>query len=369
MNKMVVANLMHRPVRSLISIVAIAVEVTLILVVVGLLLGILNDSKERQAGVGADVLVQPPGTSFLSGLTGLPAPAAIANILRTVPHVSGVAPIGIFTSTTKRLETIDGIDLASFESVAGPLRYLSGGPFQGSNDVLVDDVYADANHVKVGSQIEVLNHPFKVVGIVEHGKLARLYIQLKTMQDYVESEGKASIFYVKVDNPTDENVERVVDAIKQIPGMSEYQVRSMKQWLTLMTPENLPGLSTVIDLVIAVAMIIGFIVIFQAMYTAVMERTREIGILKSLGASKFYITNLMLRETVLLAAVGTVLGIGISFATKAMLHAKLPLLIILIQTNWLGYAAVIAIVGAILGAVYPAFKAAQKDPIEALAYE
>ena len=65
----------------------------------------------------------------------------------------------------------------------------------------------------------------------------------------------------------------------------------------MMTPSNYPGLSTFIEVVIGISVIIGFIVIFQAMYTAVMERTREIGILKSMGASKFYIVNVILRET------------------------------------------------------------------------
>ena len=66
MNKMIVANLVHRPIRSLISIVAIALEVTLILLIVGLSVGMLNDARQRQAGIGADVIVQPPNTSFMA---------------------------------------------------------------------------------------------------------------------------------------------------------------------------------------------------------------------------------------------------------------------------------------------------------------
>ena len=72
MNRMIVGNLVHRPIRSLISIVAVALEVTLILLIVGLSLGILNDSRQRQAGIGADVIVLPPGSSFIFGLTGAP---------------------------------------------------------------------------------------------------------------------------------------------------------------------------------------------------------------------------------------------------------------------------------------------------------
>jgi putative ABC transport system permease protein len=143
----------------------------------------------------------------------------------------------------------------------------------------------------------------------------------------------------------------------------------MAYYLTMMTPSNIPGLTKVIDVVIGISVVIGFIVIFQAMYTAVMERTREIGILKSMGASKLYIVNVVLRETVLLAIGGILLGIAVSFAARVGLLQKLPLLRVMITTDWIVKATMIAIVGAIAGALYPAYKAAQKDPIDALAYE
>jgi putative ABC transport system permease protein len=115
--------------------------------------------------------------------------------------------------------------------------------------------------------------------------------------------------------------------------------------------------------------IIGFIVIFQAMYAAVMERTREIGILKSLGASKLYIVNAILRETTLLALAGVVVGVVFSLAVRVGIVHRLPTLQVVVTGGWILRATMIAIMGAILGALYPAFKAAQKDPIDALAYE
>jgi putative ABC transport system permease protein len=148
-----------------------------------------------------------------------------------------------------------------------------------------------------------------------------------------------------------------------------YTVRTMEEATSMMTADNIPALNTFIKVVIGIAVIIGFIVIFQAMYTAVMERTREIGILKSLGATKAYIVAVILRETVVLAVVGIVVGIGVSFVARTALKARFPLLPIQITGEWLVLGTVIALVGAILGALYPAFKAAQKDPIDALAYE
>jgi len=365
MNKMILANLVHRPVRSLISIIAIAVEVTLILLIVGLSLGMLNDAKSRTVGIGADLMLQPPNASILSGLSGAPMPGKIADVLRKLDHVTVVSPVVWQMSTSGAVEVISGIDYDSYNALA-PFKFLSGGPFEQPNDVLVDDYFATSNHVKVGQTITILNNSFTVRGIVLHGKGARKFLPIKTLQGLISAQGKVSIFYLKLDDPAN------IDAVKKeiaAAGMTTYKTLSMAEYLSMMSAGNLPGLSQFITVVICVAVIIGFIVIFQAMYTAVMERTREIGILKSLGASKAYIVNVILRETVVLAIAGILAGIALSLAARRGILAKLPTLPIQIGADWITYAALISIGGAILGALYPAFKAAQKDPIEALAYE
>jgi putative ABC transport system permease protein len=233
--------------------------------------------------------------------------------------------------------------------------------------VLIDDYVASSKHLRVGDSVEFLNHTFRVSGIVEHGKGARKFLPIATLQDIIGAEGKASIFYVKLDDPN--HAEAVVHEIKSIPGMEQYGVHSLKEYLSLMTSGSIPGFSTFINVVIGISMIIGFIVIFQAMYAAVMERTREIGILKSLGAGKVYIVNVILRETLLIAMGGIILGIAISYLARIALRHKFQTLPILITPEWLTRATIIAIIGSLLGAVYPALKAAQKDPIDALAYE
>jgi putative ABC transport system permease protein len=151
--------------------------------------------------------------------------------------------------------------------------------------------------------------------------------------------------------------------------MEQYVVRSMQEYLSMMTPSHLPGFRPFIGVVIGVSLVIGFLVIFQSMYTAVMERTREIGILKSMGASKFYIVNLVLRETVLLALAGIVVGIAVSMLARVGIQQRWPLVHIDSSTDWMIRATLVAIIGAAVGALYPAYKAAQKDPIDALAYE
>ena len=366
MNKMIVGNLVHRPVRSLISIVAVALEVTLILLIVGLSLGMVNDSKQRQAGIGADVVVMPPGSSYIVGLTGAPMPIKIGDVLTKLPHVVAVAPVITQVSTNGTLEVIAGIDLKSYEAL-GPFHFLQGGPFQGPNDVLIDDILAQAKHFHVGDHIEVLNNQFRVAGIVAPGKGARKFLPITTLQDLNGSKDKASIFYLKLDDPANANA--VVDEIKNVPGMEKHIAYSMNYYLSMLTPSSYPGLGTFLKVVIGISVTIGFIVIFQAMYTAVMERTREIGILKSMGASKFYIVNVILRETMMLALGGIVLGILISLGARAGIAQKIPTLRVVVTGGWILKTTIIAVIGAMLGALYPAYRAAQKDPIEALAYE
>jgi putative ABC transport system permease protein len=367
MNRMILANLVHRPFRTIISVVAVAVEVTLILLIVGIMLGMLSDTSSRQVGIGADIMVQPPGSSLLMGMNGAPVSVKVANKISVLPHVVAVAPVVTQTTISKSLEVLYGIDLPSFNAVTGGFRYLSGGPFQGPYDIIVDDLKAASDHVKVGDTVQALNHDFRISGIVEHGKGARKFVPIATLQDLIGAMGKATIFYVKLDDPN--NADAVVHDIKSIPGMEQYGVHSIKEYLSLMTSASIPGLTTVIDVVIGISMIIGVIVIFQAMYTAVMERTREIGILKALGADKFYIVNVVLRETLLIAIGGIILGIVFSFAAKAGLKTHFQTLPVMISYRLMLKAAVIALVGAMLGAFYPAIKAAQKDPIDALAYE
>jgi putative ABC transport system permease protein len=365
-NKMVVANLVHRPTRSLIAMSAIALEVTMILLVVALFYGLLNGSKESQMGVGADLMVAPPGAATIVGMSGAPVSVKVGDVLRRMPHVKVAAPV-IWAFSQKPLEIDYGIDLASYDRLPPRFRYLSGGPFKGPKDAIVDDFYAEQNHKKVGDMVEILNHSFLIRGIVPHGKGGRKFLPLEAMQDLIGAQDKASVFYVKLDNPA--NIDAVTSAIKQQPGMEQYSVRSMAEYLSMMTPDNLPGFNLAIQIVIGVAVVVGFLVIFQSMYTAVMERTREIGILKSLGASKLYIVNVVLRETVLLAAAGIVFGILISLATRRAIMFERPVLRLFWSNAWVLRASVIALVGALAGALYPAVKAAQRDPIDALAYE
>jgi putative ABC transport system permease protein len=367
MNRLVIGNLLHRPLRSSISILAVAIEVAMILSIVGILFGQLDGSRRQTSGIGADLIVRPPNATFLTGVSGAPIPAKVADVVARLPHVAVASPAIQQLSVKTAVETIWGIDYASYNALK-PFVFVSGGPFAGPNDVIVDDVFArSGKHVAVGDTIQILDHPFHVCGIVEHGKGGRKFLPIRTLGALLGAENNASLVFVRSDDAKNEQL--IEKEIHQQPGMAEYQVTTLAESLSQMTPEHLPAFTDALYVVIGLAVIVGFIVIFQAMYTAVLERTREIGILKSLGASQAYIVGLVLRETALLSIVGIILGIGITFVLKAGMDVKFPTLPFPVSLHWIVSATLIALGGALVGASYPALKAARKDPIEALAYE
>jgi putative ABC transport system permease protein len=367
MNKLVLGNLLHRPIRVAISVLAVAIEVIMILSITGVFIGQVNGSRATTLGVGADMVIQPPNASFITALGGAAVPAKIADVVRKLPHVAVVAPVISQLKTAGSVETILGIDYDSYNALR-PFRFLAGTPFQGPNDVIIDDLAARRDKgYHVGDTIQVFNRPFRISGIVANGKGGRKFIPIKTLGAFNGAENNASFFYVKTDNPANEDLVR--NEIHKVPGMSEYEVHTVEEIASQMTPERLPGFNIALRVVISIAFIVGFLVIFQSMYTAVLERTREIGILKSLGASKLYIVNVVLRETSLFTIAGILVGLLLTFVIKAVLNERFPTLPFPVEVPWMLYTAALAFIGSLLGALYPAWKAAQKDPIDALAYE
>ena len=367
MNKLIFANLVHRPVRSIISVLAVAIEVIMILSIAGIFMGMLNDTKERQNGIGADLMMRPPNSSIMVGVSGAPMPIKFADVLRKLPHVAIVSPVNSKFVTSGKPEVINGIEYDTFDALK-PFAFVAGGRLNGPDDAIVDDVFASsAKGYRVGDTIQVLEHPFHIVGIVEHGKGGRKLLPLDTMDEITDTEGKASQFFIKVDDPANDNL--VIQEIHATHGLENYPVETVDDWLEEMTPDKLPGFNIALDVVTFIAVVVGFLAIFQSMYTAVLERTREIGILKSMGASKGTIVDVVLRETAAMALAGVILGIAGTFGVQLLMAHMFPMQRFEITGLWIARGAAIAFVGAVCGALYPAWMAARKDPIDALAYE
>jgi putative ABC transport system permease protein len=339
----------------------------MILSIVAIFMGQLNDQKARVNGIGADIVVTPPNSSFLNGMSGSPMPVAMAAFLGKLPHVTVAAPIITHFQMGNGLSILYGIDYNSYNALK-PFNVIAGEPMKGPDDAVVDDVFIrQGKGYQLGDTIKVLDHTFRICEIVESGKGGRTLIPITTMGDLLGTPGRSSLIYLKSDSP--ENIPVIMSEIRATKGMANYGVQTMEDTLSQYTPARFPGFDLALDVVIWIAVIVGFLVIFQSMYTAVLERTREIGILKSMGASKQTIISVVLRETCVLAVGGVLLGFAGTYGVDVLLHASFPTFPFQLPLAWVGKGALIALVGSICGALYPAWMAARKDPIDALAYE
>jgi putative ABC transport system permease protein len=363
-NRLVFENLKHRKLRTLLSALSIGFQVTMILAVVGISRGMLQDSVNRARGVNADVWIKPPGAAAISLSAASMPEKFLPEYFLKQEHV--VRAAGTLVIPIGGISTITGIDLEQFTALSGPFRYLSGGPFQNDNDLIIDDWYAGTSKKKVGDTVKILNHDWRVCGIVEAGKLARLFVPLRTLQDLTGNTGKLSQAYLKLDDPA--KTEAVIAVLKR--DLEDYAIYSIEEFVSLFSVANVPGLRAFIYVIIGLSIIIGFLVVWLTMYTTVLERTREIGILKALGAAPYDILNILVRETLLLATGGWIAGLLLSLGANAainnLVRANLQSVIVF---DWWPLAFLIAVTASLLGAIYPGLRAARQDAIEALAYE
>jgi putative ABC transport system permease protein len=191
-------------------------------------------------------------------------------------------------------------------------------------------------------------------------------VRLPVLQDMMGNPHHLSQIYVKADGP--DHVQEVLIDLKS--KMPTYQIYTVEEFTSLLSVNSVGLLRNFIGVVIGVAVIVGFIVVFMAMYTAVLERTREIGILKAVGGSSGFILDLLLRETLLLSILGTIMGILLTYGTQWLMQHAVPAS--LTQETvyaWWPIAGAIAIAGALLGVIVPAIKAINQDATEALTYE
>jgi putative ABC transport system permease protein len=360
--QMLWGNIIARPLRSSLSVIAIAIQVILVLMIAGLTSGVISEWGKRVEGVGADILVQPPNSSIFFAFSSAVMQETLGDQIGALPGVDEVAPTLILMDQ-KNFVVVYGIDYKRFNALSRGFLYRTGRPFESPDEALADDIVAQTRHLQVGDHISLLSHSFTISGIVAHGKGARFFIPLKTAQDIASAEKRVSMFYVRSKGDTEGTRAEILQLTP------EDKVRSMSEYVSLMNSSNLPELKPFIRTMVGLGVVISFLVVLLNMHTMVLERTREIGILKALGCSRLDIVKMLLGETFLLTLLGSTLGIVLTFLTQAILKETNPGLMILISSRWVFQAIALAMVGAAAGAGYPALRAASYDPVVALAYE
>jgi putative ABC transport system permease protein len=363
------ANVMHRKTRTAVSVLAVAMEVAMVMLLVGMADGTLNEIAERLESVGADVLVQPPDASLILGATSAVMPVRYVEVMKErVPGVVDASPVLNWLVSKigegSRAVNLWAIDYASYARISGGFVLVDGRPLAEAGDLVMDTVLARATGFKVGDRLPMMNRDFHVVGICRAGAGGRLYARLEDVQEAIGTPDKASFFLVKgrAGLPAEDLARSLEETFRGHKITPVAQVSQAMQ-------DNAVGLQQFKQALTAMAVIISFLVVLLAMYTTIIERTREIGILRAIGASQATVVRLVVEESALICLAGVATGMLLALGGRWLLPHIFPTVAVTLTQDWALIAASLGIAGGLLGSIYPALKAARLDPIQALNFE
>lgn len=365
MDNLVFSNITHRPARTLVSIAGIGIGVLLIVFTVGLAHGMLRERGKREANIGVEIMIRASGTIGLTGSQPFNLSVKKAAELSKVPGVRIAVPIGqTFDKSDTGFGTrmIEGIDYDSYAEATHITLKEGRAPVSG-DEAIVDVVWQQEHKAAMGSKMKIFDRPFTLVGVYQPAGGGRIKIPLATIQDQMGGEGQCSTILVACNNPAEQDV--VAQRIRaSFPDEQIIFTRDLPE----LYASGIPALTVFLNVVVSVAATISMLVVLLAMYTTVTERTRQIGILKSLGMSKSSIAWVIEQEAALVSFLGVVTGVvlAILFRLAVMRFTSLT---VEIETKWVLISLGVGLVGGSVGALYPALRAARQDAVEALSYE
>jgi putative ABC transport system permease protein len=367
MDGLVFSNMLHRPARTFVSIFGIAIGVLLIVFTVGLANGTIREQASREANVGAEIFFRASGSIGMSGSESFRLPVSMATDVLKVEGVRSAVAIGqnsvdaTDSNSGKRL--VDGVNFDEYAAISG-LRLVEGRAFQhGADEAIIDTAWQTQKNFKIGNTIPLYERQFTVVGVYEPAGGARLKIPLSTMQTQIGSEGKVSsvLIAVKPGFTVDQVAQNLQDAF---PDNQIVLTRDLEE----LYMAGFPALNIFLNVFIGVAAVISALVILLTMYTTVTERTRQIGIMKSLGMSNPKIGWTITQEALLISLFGIILGIVLTVVLRFVIR-KFATLEVELSPLVISIVFVVGLIGGAIGGLYPAMRAARLDAVEALSYE
>jgi len=364
MFRLALSNLKARKMRSAISVLALSVGICLFVILWGLVNGVLNEFSERIRGIGADITVIRTGSNPLLWGSGV-LPYKMGESLQQIPGVRTVSPVLIWKAQIGQAPyNIFGIEPQNFKDLGGDLIFLAGRNIEAADEMFIDNRIAQLEKLHVGDTLRVMGEKLTIVGIVKPGVGTRIFMHYKTLSQITTQQDRVSLFFVRALSPerVDEVAHQITESFKGVETQFMSNIASsMGNYLN--------ALNQFIRAINYTALVISALVILLSMYTTVVERTREIGILKSLGASKAYILTTIMTEAFLLSLLGSICGIILALASRAAIEWKFQLLTVEITPGLAGKSMLLGFAVGAIGALYPALWAARQDPINALVYE
>ncbi|MEM3405836.1 MAG: ABC transporter permease [Candidatus Pacearchaeota archaeon] len=394
-------NLKHRGIRSWLTILGIFIGITAIVTFITLGQGMNNYINEQFSQLGTDIIIIMGKAGQIvspiaSSVSSKPLTTEDVDLIKKIPGVKIVSPMNVYPSNIRygkeSVSTfIYGIEPKDIEELFMTLESfkIESGRMLKETDKYSAIVGARFHEefnkkIGIGSKIEINGTSFEIVGILKQVGNPQddksIYIPNKALKEIKKNPDVVSVIYVKTENQ--DNVkdiakkieEKLMKSRKENENEKSFAVSTSEQLL-----EIIKNILTVINVVFigiaAISLFVGGVGIMNTMYTSVLERTREIGIMKAIGAKNSDIMIIFLIEAGLLGLVGgifgIILGILISKGIEYITINFYGITLLKIATSWITIIFVLLfsfLIGCLSGTL-PAIKASKLNPVDALRYE
>ena len=395
-----IKNFKKRKLRSFLTLLGILIAIATIFILISISIGLQNAVQEQFRLLGTDkFFIQPRGQLAGPGTEG--AVELTENDIKAIEKVSGVKALSPWTATSAKIEfageiryiTIIGIDLetselfvetGAYEAEEG--RVLKKGD---SKNIMIGSQYKHNNFfkrpVKARDKILINNkEKFTVKGILESIGNSHddrfIYMPIRDFRSLFDISNRIDTIVVQIEQG--EDIKDVAEKVKR-KLLNKRGLTEKTRDFTILAPEELlESFSLVLNIITAfllgiatISLLVGGIGIANTMYTSVLERTKEIGIMKSIGAKNSDILSIFLIESALLGLVGGIVGvilgavvsktieyIAIAQLGTTLLQAATPFYLII------GCLLFASLIGSLSGFL-PAYQATKIKPVDALRYE
>jgi putative ABC transport system permease protein len=403
------ANILHYKLRSVLSAFGIGVGIAMLVVLSGLSRGSLSEIADRWESVDADLIAVPRGydeadNDNLITLSGLGVYDSFAPYLRREHGhlVRRACPVFLYKlQLGGQGHMSSGIDATDWDVIARGKKLVAGqlpdadGQFarwydhrlktsntaddsddpippeqllaeiaeHGGFEMVIDQRLARVTKLRVGDEVSIGQHTWRVVGIAPEGVVSRIFVPRRTSQHvFGHSTVRSTIQFVQLQPGVDAQAARET-LTSELAGMvlvTDYRRKLERQFEVMFT---------YISVANGLALVIAFLFIMSTLYTMVLQRTREIAILKSCGAGSAFIVRQVLAESLLLTMLGVAIGLAITWPAKWGIEHAAPLLTVTIGWPYIAAGVAAAVLGALISAIYPAWHATRVDMVEALTLE